>query len=48
MPKGKPAKGYRQDKFNNQNRFLAAYSIWGTDAKAREVAGVKENTVYTW
>ena len=48
MPRGKPAKGYSQNKFTNQNKFLAAYSIWGTDAKACEVAGVKANTVYTW
>ena len=48
MPRGKPAKGYSQNKFTNQNKFLAAYSIWGTDAKSREVAGVKEQTVYTW
>ena len=48
MPKGKPAKGYRQDKFNNQNRFLAAYTIWGTDGKARDAAGVQQDRLYRW
>ena len=48
MPKGKPAKGYRQDKFNNQNRFLAAYTIWGTDGKARDSAGVQQDRLYRW
>ena len=48
MPKGKPAKGYRQDKFNNQNRFLAAYSIWGTDKKALESSGVQQDRLYRW
>ena len=48
MPKGKPAKGYRQDKFNNQNRFLAAYTIWGTDGKARDAVGVQQDRLYRW
>jgi len=42
MPRGKPAKGYSQNKFTNQNKFLAAYTLWGTDAKAREAANIGE------
>ena len=48
MPRGKPAKGYSKNKFENQNKFLAAYEVWGTDAKSLESAGVGKDVIYQW